>query len=116
MMAEFRKVSSDFRNTWEQEALLGEDEKNAFKFDDETIAREMTIPEEEHPSLAEANIAPEFNDEESDLAEMGVQDETETNVPEIRELTDKEQIEKLKSSGVDESIDTDESHDKENWF
>ena len=56
MMAEFRKVSNEFRSTWEREAMLTDDEKKAFDFDDDTIARETSIPEEEHPSLKEAGV------------------------------------------------------------
>ena len=112
LMAEFRKVSNDFRSTWEREAALGEDEKNAFNFDEDVIARETALPEEEHPSLKEANIGGDSGEESLELTESEA-DSAEPSIPEIKEVTDEDQIEKLKSSAA---APADESQDKENWF
>lgn len=96
MMAEFRKVSDEFRSTWEREALLDEDEKKAFDFSDEALAREPS------PPMIEEVAGPEAF-EEAQGAEP----------PEVREITEEEEIERLKSVEASESED---ENDKENWL
>ncbi|MDH3492347.1 MAG: twin-arginine translocase TatA/TatE family subunit [Acidobacteriota bacterium] len=112
MMAEFRKVSNDFRSTWEREAALGEDEKNAFNFSDEALAGPSGMPEEEHPSLKEANIGGDSPEEPAaDVDSKGAA--SAPSMPEIREITDEAQIEKLKTTA---SSPAEEPNDKEDWF
>ena len=114
MMAEFRKVSNDFKSTWEQEAALGEDEKNAFNFDEDAIARDTPLAEVEHPALKDVDTGG-IEEEETETLE-GIEAELQDPaVPEIREITDKEQIEKLKSSAA-APTPADESPDKKNWL
>ncbi|MEZ5308220.1 MAG: twin-arginine translocase TatA/TatE family subunit [Pyrinomonadaceae bacterium] len=43
LMNEFRKISSDFKDTWEKEVALEDDEKNAFDFSERSIARTSTV-------------------------------------------------------------------------
>ena len=114
MMAEFRKVSNEFRSTWEREAMLTDDEKKAFDFDDDTIARETSIPEEEHPSLKEAGVGIIPADEEVQTVEgKEVEESVKAAMPEIKEVTDAKQLDQLKQSATAKG---DDSLEKENWF
>ena len=112
IMSEFRKVSNDFRSTWEKEAGLSEDEKKAFDFNDENIAFESSTPEEEHPSLKEADIG--GHTAEEDLMSAG-DSTTEPATPEIKEVTD-ERLDELRASAAKPVSQPEDSADKENWF
>ncbi len=111
IMAEFKKVSSDFRATWEQEVNLTEDEQSALDFSDRTIAREKT-PVIASPSTDSssdsANAGDDFREATNALPE-----ESATKLPEIRELTDASKIEALKNPSINTSDDISE---KKNWL
>lgn len=110
IMHEFRKVSNDFRSTWEREAGLDEHEKNAFNFNEDSILADSS-PEAEHPALKDANIDAPSPEEE--LMSAG---SAEHNLPEIKEVTDIDKLEELRASAAKPVKTTEKSPDKENWF
>ena len=93
LMAELRSVSDDFKSTWEREAALDEDEKKAFDFSDEAIAREPD------PPMIEEVAGPEIYEEFNKDLEEAESEET-----------------KEEDSISDRQIAHDESNDKENWL
>ena len=107
IMFEFRKVSNEFKETWEREAALTDEEKDAFSFDEETIATDPALPEITEVS-GEDEPEEETNDE--DL-------ETESDEPTISEVTDQDQLEELKNSGNPETTDQPTSENtKRDWL
>ncbi|NNE65021.1 MAG: twin-arginine translocase TatA/TatE family subunit [Pyrinomonadaceae bacterium] len=109
IMHEFRKVSNDFRSTWEREAGLDDSEKNAFNFNEESILNE-TSPEAEHPALKDADV------DTSPQEELMSAGSSEPDVPEIKEVTDSEKLEELRASAAKPVEPVEKTTDKENWF
>ena len=97
MMSELRKVSNEFKSTWEREAALGEDERKAFDFSESTIV-------EEQPSPMIEEVTRDAEVEEDQTSELA---------PEIKEVTDTDQIDELKSRAMEPPS---ESSEKENWL
>ncbi len=110
ILAEFKKVSSDFRATWEDEVNLTADEQSALDFSDRSIAREKTpvIAEKTLESPDEAIDGNDFQDVSTSNSE-----ENTSELPEIRELTDTSAIEALKNPAFNTGDDVSE---KKNWL
>lgn len=110
IMAEFKKVSNDFRTTWEQEVDLTEDEQSALDFSDRSIAREKSplIASEAQAKAVPTNEDDDFRDT---TAELPVKQQT--ALPEIRELTDESKIEALKNPSLKTN---EEVSEKKNWL
>lgn len=97
IVTELRQVSNEFRSTWEREVNLDENEKKAFDFSDE--------------SLEIGTIAPPDIKTEPEIGETTAQ--VASNTPEVREISDPDKIEQLKSQSHQVP---DESSDKQNWL
>jgi Tat protein translocase TatB subunit len=107
ILHEFRQVSNEFRDTWEREVKLDDDEKTAFDFSEESIKRESPTPEYTHPaelaeeeSIAEADTETgnqELSDDNDAPREGVAADSAENNqaAPEIKEVTDPRKLERL---------------------
>lgn len=99
IMQELRQVSNEFRSTWEREVNLDDDEKKAFDFND--LTRE---PQTIAPPVAESVLESE---------EKGENDKQESESPEVREISDPETLDQLKSQATPAP---EESTDKQNWL
>ncbi len=96
---ELRQVSNEFRTTWEREVNLDDEEKKAFDFSDDALGMQTIAPPED----------------EGEPATVKSEAETKpvSEAPEIREISDPEKIDQLKSQV---SPAPDESNDKQNWL
>jgi sec-independent protein translocase protein TatB len=128
LLHEFRQVSNEFKSTWENEVKLDEDEKSAFDFSEQSIAREKTQADYIHPAeLAEkeaesarenadstdATDATDATDEDIEFKNQSAKAAKELTkdnpAPEIREVTDQAELAKIIN-------DNDISSDKTNWL
>ena len=106
-MYEIRKVSNEFKETWEKEAELSEDERQAFDFSENSIAADPALPEIEEVSGSEEELEEELSDEES---------------PNVSEITDEETIQSLKdqAAGLSEESESPppekDVNEKQNWL
>jgi Tat protein translocase TatB subunit len=69
-MAEFRKVSNEFRSTWEKEAFLEEDERNFLRNPlaaENSIARESPAAQTVAPTAAAGVTLPEIKKAPADF-------------------------------------------------
>lgn len=106
-MYEIRKVSNEFRETWEREAELTDEEKNVFDFDENTIAVDPELPEIGEVTGEDGS---EFDLDESDVEQ-----------PSVTEVTDEDKIEALKkqASETAEAAEVEPKNDsleKQNWL
>ncbi len=114
-MYEIRKVSNEFKETWEREAELSEDERQAFDFNENTIAADPALPD-----IAEVSGDDSEVDDEADINEAPSENES-NDTPSVTTITDEDQLESLRNQAsekleepkVETEIDPD---NKQNWL
>ena len=133
ILHEFRTVSNEFRDTWEREVKLDDDEKSAFDFSEESIKRENTTPEYTHPAelaeneeaiaVTEAETGNEELPDDYDAPREGVAADASDNLqaaPEVTEVTDPQQLERLEELRTEAEnkpiTKEDDPTEKANWL